>query len=288
MAPIDQQPPAEQPVSVVVVNFNAGGLLLDCLRSVLSSRIPVELILCDNASTDGSLQQAAAAFPQIRVIRNRENLGFARAANQGLREASGTYLLLLNPDCVIQPDTLERMREILEANPRAGMAGCRILNPDGSEQRGCRRRLPTLGSSLAKAAGRQSEELAIDLHELPLPDRPQPVEAISGAFMLVRQQALEDVGLLDESYFLHCEDLDWCKRFHDKNWQILFVPGVTVTHHQGTCSRHLPTRVSWHKHRGMARYYRKHLASRNNLILQGGVLLAIHLRFLATLFSRKR
>ncbi|HIE55411.1 MAG TPA: glycosyltransferase family 2 protein, partial [Chromatiaceae bacterium] len=195
MAPIDQQPPTEQPVSVVVVNFNAGGLLLDCLRSVLSSRIPVELILCDNASTDGSLQQAAAAFPQIRVIRNRENLGFARAANQGLREASGTYLLLLNPDCVIQPDTLERMREILEANPRAGMAGCRILNPDGSEQRGCRRRLPTLGSSLAKAAGRQSEELAIDLHELPLPDRPQPVEAISGAFMLVRQQALEDVGL---------------------------------------------------------------------------------------------
>ena len=287
MAPTEQGAYAREPVSVVVVNFNAGPLLLDCLRSVLSSSVPVELILCDNASTDGSLEQAIAAFPGIRVIRNRENLGFARAANQGLEQARGKYRLLLNPDCLLESDTLERMIGVLEAHPRAGMAGCRILNPDGSEQRGCRRRLPTLGSGLAKATGRQRANQVIDLHQQPLPDGPQPIEAISGAFMLIRQQALEEVGLLDESYFLHCEDLDWCKRFHDQGWEILFVPDVSVTHHQGTCSRRNPGRVSWHKHRGMARYYRKHLATRNNPIVRGGVLLAIYLRFLSTLVTRK-
>ncbi len=275
------------PVSVVIVNFNAGELLLQCLRSVFSNSVRVEVILCDNASTDGSTQRALEAFPGIQLIRNPANLGFARAANEGLERATGKYRLLLNPDCLLQQDTLEKMIAVLEAHPEAGMAGCRILDPDGSEQRGCRRRLPDMGNSLAKALGRQSSRKAMDLHLAPLPERPQPVEAISGAFMLMRAEALQQVGPLDEGYFLHCEDLDWCKRFHDNGWQILFVPGVAITHHQGTCSKATPVRVSWHKHRGMVRYYRKHLASRHNLLVRGGVVGAIYLRFLITLARRR-
>ena len=277
----------DQPVTVVIVNYNAGSHLLQCLESVFSSTVPTEVILCDNASTDGSGDRALAAFPGIRLIANERNLGFARAANQGLQRARGAFRLLLNPDCILQPDTLERTLQALAAHPQAGMAGCRILNPDGSEQRGCRRRLPDMGNSLAKAAGRQQGSRAMDLHRSPLPKAPLPVEAISGAFMLLRAQALESVGLLDEEYFLHCEDLDWCKRFHDAGWQILFVPDAVALHHQGTCSRATPVRVSWHKHRGMARYYRKHLAHRHNPVLRGGVLAAIYLRFLLKLGSRK-
>ncbi|WP_456407549.1 glycosyltransferase family 2 protein [Thiolapillus sp.] len=266
--------------SVVIVNFNAGELLLRSLAGVLESNTAVEVILVDNASADGSAAQAQKQYPQIRLIQNARNRGFATAANQGLRAASGEYLLLLNPDCIPAPDTLEKMIAVLRDYPEAGMAGCRILNPDGAEQRGCRRNLPTLGSGLRKAAGSQSSKAGVDLHLQPLPEQPQFVEAISGAFMLVRRNALEDVGLLDEDYFMHCEDLDWCRRFPDAGWKILFVPQVEVTHHQGACSKATPIRVSWHLHRGMLRYYRKFLAADNGVLVSMLVIPGVYARFL--------
>ncbi len=266
--------------SAIIVNFNGGELLLESLAGVLNSTLPVEVILVDNASTDGSAVKAQEHHPGVQLIRNSNNQGFAVAANQGLRAARGDYLLLLNPDCIVQPDTLEKMLGVLHSYPQAGMAGCRILNPDGSEQRGCRRNLPILGSGLRKAFGRQRGQAEVDLHLQPLPDQPQFVEAVSGAFMLVRRQALQDVGLLDEQYFLHCEDLDWCRRFPDSGWKILFVPQVEVIHHQGACSKATPIRVSWHKHRGMARYYRKFLAAENGALASVLVIPGIYARFL--------
>ncbi len=264
-------------VDVVVVNYNGGDLLLRAVAAVLASTVPLRLTLVDNASTDGSAAEVQARFPEVVLLQNSRNLGFAAAANQGLRAGDAAFALLLNPDCLLQPDTLERMLEVLEKHPEAGMAGCRILNPDGSEQRGCRRQLPTLASGAGKALGRQR---AMDLHLQPLPDTPQPVEAISGAFMLLRREALDGVGLLDEGYFMHCEDLDWCRRFLDAGWKILFVPHVEVVHHQGHCSRAVPLRVLWHKHRGMARYYRKFLAGRAGSFRSALVLPSIYGRFL--------
>ncbi|WP_456376845.1 glycosyltransferase family 2 protein [Thiolapillus sp.] len=266
--------------SVVIVNFNGGELLLECLAGVLDGTLPVEVILVDNASTDGSAAKAKENHPPVRLIQNSNNPGFAIAANQGLRAARGDYLLVLNPDCILRPDTLEKMLGALDACPQAGMAGCRILNPDGSEQRGCRRNLPTLGSGLRKAAGAQGGLAGVDLHRQPLPRQPQYVEAISGAFMLVRRTALEEVGVLDEQYFLHCEDLDWCRRFLDAGWKILFVPQVKVIHHQGTCSKTTPIRVSWYKHRGMVRYYRKFLAAESGVLASVLVIPGIYVRFL--------
>jgi len=274
---------AEPPqVSIVVVNHNGGPLLQRCLERALASTVAVEVILVDNASTDGSLA-AARRLPGVHCLENRYNLGFARAANQGLARARAPWRLLLNPDCLLEPDTLARMLSELEGHPRVGMAGCRILDPDGREQRGCRRRLPDLGRGLAKALGKTRGATAMDLHRQPLPEGPIEVEAISGAFMLVRAEALAQVGGLDEGYFLHCEDLDWCKGFQDAGWRILFVPQVEVVHHQGQCSQAKPLRVSWHKHRGMARYYRKHLAPHHPWPLRYLVLGAIGLRFVATL-----
>ncbi len=267
---------AEPNISVVVVNYNGGPLLLRCLEALQASRPTPEVILCDNASQDGSLAAARRAFPEMKILAFERNLGFAMAVNRGLAAARGRWLVVLNPDCLVEPDTLATLSRVMAEHPRAGLAGCRILDPDGREQRGSRRHLPRLGSGLAKALGRRG----IDLHQMPLPAAPQPVEAISGACMMVRRAALDEVGGLDEDYFLHCEDLDWCKRFHDAGWEVLFVPQASVVHHQGTCSAERPRRVAWHKHRGMWRYYRKHLAGDHPRPLRALVWSGIHLRLL--------
>jgi GT2 family glycosyltransferase len=264
-------------VDVVIVNYNGGDLLLQAVEAVLASTVNVQLVVVDNASTDDSIASLKTHFPHVGLLENGTNLGFAAAANRGLSEGDAAFSLLLNPDCLLQPDTLKRMLKVLRDRPDVGMAGCRILNPDGSEQRGCRRALPTLGSGAGKALGRRK---GMDLHLQPLPEHPQQVEAISGAFMLLRRDALAGVGLLDEGYFMHCEDLDWCRRFLDAGWRILFVPDVEVVHHQGHCSRAVPVRVLWYKHRGMARYYRKFLAGQGGILQSALVLPSIYARFL--------
>jgi len=251
-------------VSVVVINFNAGPLLVQCVRSVLDSTVPVEVIVCDNGSGDGSILALREAVQdrRLNIIENFANLGFARACNIGIERASGEYILLLNPDCVIGKGVLERVVDTLCAVPDAGMAGCLIRNPDGSEQAGCRRLVPTPGRSLVRALhlDRLVPSLrhhGLTLKDTPLPDKVVEVNAISGSFMFVTREALADVGPLDERYFLHCEDLDWCMRFWEKGWKILFEPGVSIVHYKGTCSRNRPVRVEWHKHKGMVRFYRR-------------------------------
>ena len=251
-------------VSVVVVNFNAGRLLVRCVRSVLDSAVPMEVIVCDNGSGDGSILALREAVQdrRLNIIENFANLGFARACNIGIERASGNFILLLNPDCVVGKGVLERVVNTLHTVPDAGMVGCLINNPDGSEQAGCRRLVPTPGRSLVRALHLDQlvpslRRHGLSLKDTPLPDKVVEVSAISGSFMLVTREALADVGPLDERYFLHCEDLDWCMRFRAKGWKILFDPSVSIVHHKGACSRNQPVRVEWHKHRGMVRFYRR-------------------------------
>ena len=177
----------------------------------------------------------------------------------------------------------------MESDPHIGMVGGYLINPDGSEQGGGRRAIPTPWRALVRALGlyrleKYWPQLFFDfhLHHQPLPQAPIEVEAISGALMLVRREAIDDVGAWDERYFLHCEDLDWCMRFKQKNWTIVFVPDAPVTHFQGTCSRSRPFFVAWHKHRGMLRFYRKFFRNQYPGILMGLVTLGVWLRFVAT------
>ena len=277
-------------ISVVILNYNAGSLLLESVSCVLDSDVPTELFVCDNHSTDGSLFRLKSvlrwrgedAVNNIHFIENKENIGFSAAVNIALAEASGQYVLLLNPDCLIKPNTLSQMLDVMEQRPDVGMAGCRILNEDGSEQVGCRRKLPTPMSGLLRSFNIRNfvGKSAFDLNTQPLPEHPVEVEAISGAFMLLRKSAIDDVGLMDESYFLHCEDLDYCKRFRERGWKVLFVPNVEVTHYKGTCSQSHPVRVEWHKHRGMSRYYEKFLAEDTLFLLDWLVRIGIVSRFL--------
>lgn len=277
-------------VCVVIVNYNGGATLTECVRSLLASTVPVGIVVSDNSSQDDSiafLRASVTDAPQLSIIENGENLGFAKANNIALARCRNDYVLVLNPDCIVEPDTLEKMIEVMEQHLEAGMASCLIVNPDGSEQAGCRRFVPTPWRSMVRV---------LHLHQviknhprfqsfimtgLPLPRTPEPVEAISGAFMLVRREAFEAVGLMDENYFLHCEDLDWCMRFRQAGWKILFVPHVRIVHWKGLSSRASPVVIEYHKHRGMVRFYNKFFRHQYPDALMVLVVIAVWLRFVA-------
>lgn len=280
---------APVPVTVIIVNYNSGQDLKRCLDSVFRSQTPVNVVVVDNNSTDDSLDQAIRPHKgndALKVIRNAINAGFAYASNQALPHAKGNYWLFLNPDCYIEPDTLQKMTSVMESHQDVAMAGPLIVNMDGSEQRGCRRTIPTPWRSFIRAFGLSRFEDKTNglfkdflMHKDPLPDQPIDVEAISGAFMLVRKSAIDEIGHLDDGYFLHCEDLDWCMRFREKGWRILFVPDTVITHRKGGCSENKPIFVLWHMHRGMIRFYKKFFRNRYPGILMWLVMAGVWLRF---------
>lgn len=289
---------ARNEVSVIVVNHNAGVLLEPCVRqALLQAR---EVIVVDNASSDGSvshIQEALGCESRLQLTLNAKNLGFSAACNMGATLASGRYLLFLNPDCMIEPGALGKMVAALLHDPQAGMVGGFLANPDGSEQAGGRRAVPTPWRSFVRAFGlsRFRERwprlfTSYDLCAQPLPSEPVEVEAVSGACMLVRREAFDDVGQLDEGYFMHCEDLDWCMRFRQRNWKVYFVPGARAIHHLGSCSRHRPVFVEWHKHKGMVRFYRKFFSHQYPGPLLVAVVAAVWARFLgkAIMIQTKR
>ncbi len=279
-------------VSVLIVNFNSGPWLSRCIASLQHSATPLEILVADNGSSDDSLARLAREVgtpPGLRIVENGRNLGFAGAVNALAALARAPFLLLLNPDCTVAPDTIGTTLRELRAAAGAGMAGCLVLNADGSEQRGCRRRLPTLRNALARefgagfdrksAPGEAGAGRGFDLAGTPLPSATTDIEAISGAFMLVSRTAFDAVGPLDEGYFLHFEDLDWCARFHRAGYRIVFVPGARITHAQGACSRARPLRVEWHKHRGMYRFFDKFENPRRSRFLRLLIGAGVGLRF---------
>lgn len=279
-----------QPVSIVTVNYNGGSLLNQCVCAALEQAR--EVIIVDNASSDSSLTELEQRFSSnehFQTIRLLHNRGFAAGCNTGLSASTQPYILFLNPDCILQENSLQRMVQVLESDPRIGMVGGYLVNPDGSEQGGGRRAIPTPWRAFVRAFGlyrltKYWPKVFFDFHldQQPLPQEPVEVEAISGALMLVRRQAIDNVGSWDEQYFLHCEDLDWCMRFQQKNWKIVFVPDAPVIHYQGTCSRARPFFVAWHKHKGMLRFYRKFFRQEYPKVLMGLITLAVWLRFSAT------
>ena len=203
-----------------------------------------------------------------------------------MRAAESDHVLFLNPDCRLESGAVEKLLEGLEAASSIGMVGGLLISPNGVEQGGGRRAIPTPWRAFVRAFGlyrlaRRWPRLFLDYHlaEKPLPVNPIEVEAISGACMLVKRKAMEDVGPWDEGYFLHCEDLDWCMRFRRRGWRIMFVPNASVVHELGACSRSRPIFVEWHKHKGMLRFYRKFFKDDYPGPLMAIVAIGVWLRF---------
>jgi len=253
-------------VTVVVVNFNTGAALARCVQSALSTDAVRKVIVVDNASGDDSLarlEQAAIDPSRLVVVRNARNLGFARAVNAVARDVSGDWLLVLNPDCELAPGAVERLWQALAWDPSAALAAPRVESPDGHMERASLRRFPRPWNSFVTVTGLWRlgrwwpafQGVPADVADVPTTT--STAEAVSGACMLMRREALQQVGYFDEAYGLHCEDLDLMVRLQQAGWHCLFVPEAAARHAQGLSSRSRPLWVHWQKHRGMARFYAK-------------------------------
>ncbi len=254
----------EKDISIVIVSWNARDFLLQCLKSILEreSRKALEVIVVDNGSTDGSYESVKEAFREVILIQNNENLGFARANNIGILKSTGRYVCLMNSDIQVLGDCLDRMVEYMDENQPVGMLGPRILWGDMKLQSTCRR-FPGLWNNFCSAAGlsrlfRKSRVFAGE-HMLYFPhDRIQKVDALVGCFMMVRRRALEEVGLLDERFFIYGEDIDWCKRFWKSGWEVVFYPRAESIHYGRKSSSNAPLRFALEQEKAVLQYWKKH------------------------------
>jgi len=253
-------------ISVIIVNYNVKEFLEQSLVSVQKAlkKIRSEIIVIDNASTDGSVEFLKKRFPKVKLIENKENLGFARSSNLGMKQAKGAYLAILNPDTIVQEDTFSKMLKFFQENPDTGMLGCKILNPDGTLQLACRRSFPTPWVAFTKLSGLShlfSKSKLFGKYNLTYldPDLSYEVEAISGSFMMIQKQVLKDVGYLDEEFFLYGEDLDWCFRIREGGWKVRYFPGTKIIHFKGESSRKAQFDNITFFYKSMALFARKHV-----------------------------
>lgn len=301
---------AQLDLLIVVVNYNTRDLLRDCLASIYESRGDFNYQVCvvDNGSHDGSVEMVRQEFPQAQLIASSINGGYAYANNLGLRafgfqnaplarhpsppnvEGVGggvpRYALLLNADTLLPPSALQNMLDFMEAHPEAGAAGPRLVREDGSLDLACRRSFPAPSAFLYRSMGLSKlfpKSRRFGRYNLTYldPDELTEVDSVVGAFMLVRAEAIQQVGLLDEAFFLYGEDLDWAYRIRKAGWKIYYNPQVTVLHVKGASTKKHSRKARYEFYRAMNIFYRKHYAATTpfwlhwliiaGIIVQGGL-----------------
>ena len=274
-------------VSVVIVNYNGGRLLLECLASLKErTTVPIEILLVDNASSDGSAAEASRTFPSVRLIANPANLGFARACNQGMALAGADYLLLLNPDLVVRERAVDTVYAYMKSHPEAGICGPRILLPSGRLDRPCRRSFKTPATYLHKALGLTSlfpESRTFGRYYLSYLDERQTfeVDAVIGAFLMTRRSVVDRIGLLDERFFLYCEDEDFCLRAKRAGFKVVYLGEAVAVHHKSSSARRTPVRSLYEWHRSVFQFHRKNIAPEHGPLTNGMVYAGISVAFAA-------
>lgn len=281
--------------SIIIVAADSGPLLRRCVDSALASAASVEVVLVDNASVDGELERiesARANDPRLHVLRNDANLGFGPACNKGAAIARGDVLVILNPDCEVQPTFVRDLRSGIHAAADIGLLGVTVCEPDGTPARGNRRRDPTLRRVLASITGLerlQSRWPACAGVEMPArvgaASSIESVEAVSGACMALPRCVFEQLHGFDEGYFLHAEDLDLCRRVRDAGFRVAIAHALHVIHARGSSSRHRAVFVARHKHRGMWRYFCKFDPAARNGVVRLLVRVGLWVHFSAALFG---
>lgn len=275
--------------TIIIVNYNAGDWLLRAVQSALDHS-KAKVYVVDNKSEDDSVKKTRAGLSnnddfakRLHWELNQQNTGFASANNQVLAKVDTDYAVLMNPDCELSQESLNLIFAQFQQHPKMALASCTIYNDDGSIQPTCRRRFPTPWSALVRMTGlhrlfpKSSLFANFDYGDVPATEPVEFVEAISGAFMVARMSAVQEVGLMDENYFMHCEDLDWCKRFQDAGWLVGFVPAASVVHAKGVSSKSRRVGVLVDLHRSMIRFFDKHYQTQYNWFLRGIVKLGVYL-----------
>ncbi|MEM6328269.1 MAG: glycosyltransferase family 2 protein, partial [Bacteroidota bacterium] len=293
-------------VSVVIVTYNVREFLEQALESVerASAGLTVETWVVDNDSADGTAEMVRQRFPDVHYVLNEENVGFATANNQALRQMNGRYALVLNPDTILQEDTLRELVAFMDAHPDTGAAGCRILNPDGTFAPESRRAFPTPAVAFYRLTGlsrlfpHSPTVGRYNLTYLPQ-DEVCEVDALSGSCMMVRREAILDetsetdateavaphhtrtaAGLLDEAFFMYGEDLDWCYRIQQAGWAIRYTPATQIVHYKGESTKKGDLRYVRLFYGAMLRFVEKHLTSDGHSVIgrAASVLLAMGIR----------
>ena len=259
-------------LSVIIVNWNTRDLLLQCLESVYQSVCgkEIEVFVVDNGSIDGSLSVARERFPETRFIENRKNLGFAKANNQALGLSSGDYILLLNPDTLVKNGAIEKLLAFMEAHPGAGGAGAQLLNSGGTRQNSIAN-FPSLATELIpKRLLRWLFPKAFPGKEKKYSE-PIEVDSVIGACMILRREVIEQVGGLDEDYFLFMEETDWCYRMRKAGWKIYHIPQAEVYHFQGKSVevKKMKAKVEYYRSRYL--FFKKHKGGLQWLVLHMGL-----------------
>jgi N-acetylglucosaminyl-diphospho-decaprenol L-rhamnosyltransferase len=280
---------ASDGLEVVIVSHGAEALLRRCLRSLGEhpASCPTRVTVVDSGSPDATPEMVAREFPAVRLLRE-DNIGFSAANNIVLRDSEAAAVLLLNPDTEVRAGALDAALARLRSEPRIGMVGVKLVTESGELDHACKRSFPTPLSALAHftGIGRTSADGALSQYRATHlgDDEPGQVDAVNGAFMLCRAEAVREVGLLDEGYWLYMEDLDWCHRFWDTGWKVFYEPAGIVLHVKGgsSASRRAP-RQEIAFHRGMGRFYRRFDAPEHNPLVNAAVYAGILAKLLVSL-----
>ncbi|MCK4326613.1 glycosyltransferase family 2 protein [bacterium] len=284
-------------LSIVIVNYNSAVVLSPCLNSIYGreANTDFEVFVVDNNSNDNSAELVEREFPQVKIIKNKLNLGFSKGCNQGIQKSKGGYILLLNPDTIIKSHALEDMVGFMKREPDCGIVGPQIMDSDGTIQLSCRS-FPSFRNALFNRYSlftrlfpnnRFSRGYLLsdwDHNQI------REVDWVSGACMMVRRQALDNIGLLDERFFMYCEDVDLCYRMKEQGWKVYYLPEVRITHCIGESSQSIGCRSIIEHHKSMFQFYKKHY-KRNfflDYITLGGIIVRAGLLLAARFVRRKR
>jgi len=277
-------------LSVIIVNYNVRHYLQQALHSVTRALrdINAEILVVDNGSGDGSVQMVRKEFPGVILIQNKDNPGFAKANNQAMHMAKGRAIALVNPDTLVREDTFQVCLDFLDAHDDVGMAGCKILNPDGSLQLACRRSFPSPWVAFTRIAGLNAlfpKSRTFGRYNLTYldPDQQADVEAVSGSFMVVKREVVDRVGGLDEQFFMYGEDLDWCYRIHKAGYRIVYLPQTQIIHYKGQSTLEAPFDSLRVFNKAMLLFVRKHMQPGLYLIPQWMLIIGIWIRSAVTL-----
>lgn len=278
----DSSGTASPRLSITIVNTNNRAFLEACLSSLyaVDHGTDFEVILVDNASTDGSAQAVKSQFPDVHVITNPYRRGFAANHNQAIRASRGEYILVLNEDTIVRPGALATMTEFLDDHPDVGAVGCRLENPDGSLQRSCYR-FPSpfraLCENLLLVAAFPGAKTIGDYRDWPH-DSVRYVDFVTGAAIMVRRLAIESIGLLDERFFLYAEESDWCLRMWRSGWKVAFTPLGTIVHYGGQSSVAMKDRQFCEFNRSHVKFFRKHYGLAGAAVQRAAMILGSVLR----------
>ncbi len=282
-------------VSIIIVNWNVKDLLRACLDSIQAGDLSVEVIVVDSDSTDGSPEMVKELFPDVRLIEPGENVGFTRGNNIGIQASQGRYVFLLNPDTEIIGDAINLMAAYLEDHSQIGALGPQLLNDDGTVQ-SSRRRFPTLWTAIFESTWLQpiAPRRVLDRYYVRdhNDDETLSIDWVQGAAIFARREVFDQVGLLDEGFFMYSEEMDWQRRVKTAGWEVVYYPEAQVIHYGGKSSEQVVAQRDIHFHTSKLRYYRKHhgklFAAGLRWFLLGNYLWQLALESLKALLGHKR